>query len=43
MHTSADGGGTMYDQRTVFIGESGPSMRPEYVPRLRVDVRVARY
>jgi hypothetical protein len=30
MHTSASRGAATHDQRTVFIGESGMSMRPEY-------------
>jgi len=43
MHTSASHGAATHEQRTVFIGDSAPSMRPEYAPRLRVDERVARY
>jgi hypothetical protein len=43
MHTSASCGAATHDQRTVFIGESGMSMRPGYPQRLLLDVRVARY
>jgi hypothetical protein len=42
MHTSASRGAATHDQRTVFIGESGSSMWPEYPPWFSVDVHVAR-